>query len=372
MNRALQIVSFDYPYPPNYGGVMDVFYKIKALYNLGVKVHLHYFADAPKESSALAEICESINFYPKSNLFTSKLLTTLPMRMLVRQNADLVMNLAKLEAPILYEGLHTSHSALMSDLMQHKKYLRCHNAEAEYAAQLGRSEQNLVKKIAFKIEAFKTKTFERNLAQFDALLVLTDKDSTYFKKSNQRVVKLPIFHAHQGVETKSGVGDYVLFHGNLSVNENYETANWIIQSLAPILPKVEFVIAGKYEAKLPKTWGTLPNVSFKLNPNQAEMKELIQSAQIILLKTAVPSGIKLKLIDSLALGRHIISDQNTIANSDLEKYVHQVDSTQEFAEKITALIEIPIASDAIHQRNEIFEGYLNNELNAKQLIAQVF
>ncbi len=30
-DKYLHIISFDIPYPPNYGGVIDVFYKLKAL-----------------------------------------------------------------------------------------------------------------------------------------------------------------------------------------------------------------------------------------------------------------------------------------------------------------------------------------------------
>ena len=40
----LHIISFTIPYPPNYGGAIDVFYKIKALHSAGVKVHLHCFS----------------------------------------------------------------------------------------------------------------------------------------------------------------------------------------------------------------------------------------------------------------------------------------------------------------------------------------
>ena len=39
----LHIVSFDVPWPANYGGVIDVFYKVKALADLGIRLHLHCF-----------------------------------------------------------------------------------------------------------------------------------------------------------------------------------------------------------------------------------------------------------------------------------------------------------------------------------------
>jgi hypothetical protein len=42
-DRELHIISFNVPYPPNYGGVMDVFFKIRALHEQGIKIHLHCF-----------------------------------------------------------------------------------------------------------------------------------------------------------------------------------------------------------------------------------------------------------------------------------------------------------------------------------------
>ena len=36
MNKYLNIVSLNVPYPPNYGGVIDIYYKIKALKAVGV------------------------------------------------------------------------------------------------------------------------------------------------------------------------------------------------------------------------------------------------------------------------------------------------------------------------------------------------
>jgi len=41
--KKLHIVSFDVPYPANYGGVIDVFYKLKALHSLGIEIYFHVF-----------------------------------------------------------------------------------------------------------------------------------------------------------------------------------------------------------------------------------------------------------------------------------------------------------------------------------------
>jgi hypothetical protein len=43
MNKTLHIICHDVPWPADYGGVVDLFYKIKALHDEGVKIKLHCF-----------------------------------------------------------------------------------------------------------------------------------------------------------------------------------------------------------------------------------------------------------------------------------------------------------------------------------------
>ena len=42
-SKQLHIISFDVPFPADYGGVIDVFFKIKALHKADVKIILHCF-----------------------------------------------------------------------------------------------------------------------------------------------------------------------------------------------------------------------------------------------------------------------------------------------------------------------------------------
>ena len=58
-NKEIHIVAFTIPYPANYGGVIDVFYKIKALYKLGVKINLHCFKYDRTDSIELNKYCKT-------------------------------------------------------------------------------------------------------------------------------------------------------------------------------------------------------------------------------------------------------------------------------------------------------------------------
>ena len=58
----LHIISFDIPWPANYGGVIDVFYKAKALSEKGVKVHLHCFQYGRKPNPFLENMFHKFYF----------------------------------------------------------------------------------------------------------------------------------------------------------------------------------------------------------------------------------------------------------------------------------------------------------------------
>ncbi|MBK7268626.1 MAG: hypothetical protein IPI07_03635 [Flavobacteriales bacterium] len=106
--RHLHIVSFDVPAPPDYGGVIDVYYKVTALAELGVKVHLHCYSYGRKPAAELEQFCESVHYYPRS---TSKhlLLSALPYVVVSRKSEELLDRLLQDDHPILFEGLHACH-----------------------------------------------------------------------------------------------------------------------------------------------------------------------------------------------------------------------------------------------------------------------
>jgi len=106
--RHLHIISFNIPYPADYGGVIDVFYKIKYLANCGIKIHLHCFSYGRKDIEALKEYCEEIHVYPRvRNPFY--LISKKPFIILSRGNQNLLNNLLLDNYPILFEGFHSCY-----------------------------------------------------------------------------------------------------------------------------------------------------------------------------------------------------------------------------------------------------------------------
>ena len=65
MADHIHIVSFDVPYPADYGGVVDVFCKVKALHEAGTKVHLHCFEYGRGQQAELEKYCAEVHYYPR-------------------------------------------------------------------------------------------------------------------------------------------------------------------------------------------------------------------------------------------------------------------------------------------------------------------
>ena len=98
-DKQLHIVSFAIPYPANYGGVIDVFYKLKALSALGVKITLHCFKYDRQPAKELETLCQKVYYYPRKML-GSHLLGFYPFIVGSRKSEQLVENLLKNKAPI--------------------------------------------------------------------------------------------------------------------------------------------------------------------------------------------------------------------------------------------------------------------------------
>ena len=93
--KHLHIISFDIPYPPNYGGVIDVFYKIKALHSAGIKIHLHCIEYPGRDrTTELNKYCHSVNYYRrKTGLFSA--LSQKPYIVSSRKSKELINTFAK-------------------------------------------------------------------------------------------------------------------------------------------------------------------------------------------------------------------------------------------------------------------------------------
>ena len=145
MNKHLHVVCFDNPYPPNYGGVIDVFYKLKALQQKGINITLHVFEYGRMRNNILDSICKHVYYYPRRT-FVNPFIGTIPYIVSTRNHTQLLQNLQVNQYPILFEGLHSCFYLNHPLLQNRKKMVRMHNIEHDYYRKLEDVESNFFKK----------------------------------------------------------------------------------------------------------------------------------------------------------------------------------------------------------------------------------
>lgn len=358
--NKINIISFNIPFPANYGGVIDVFYKIKTLHDLGFKIVLHCFEYGRKRQPELEKYCSKVYYYTRKKGI-QYLISKLPYIVLTRANGKLLENLKSNNYPILFEGLHSCYCLDNPELKDRKKLVRMHNIEHDYYTELAKATNNIFKKIFFHIESFKLKKYQNILSHANAIFAISKNDFNYLikKQSEIKVELLPAFHAMQNITSKTGKGNYFLYHGNLSVEENEKAVLYLLNDIVPNTG-VQFVIAGKSPGqRIVKAAQSIKNVELKADPDEVEMDKLISNAQACILPTFQATGLKLKLLLSLFAGRHVIVNSEMVENTGLEFVTELANSKVEFIQKIEEVKELEFSEKDIQLRKEVLKSFTN-------------
>jgi hypothetical protein len=371
--RFLNIVCHDVPYPLDYGGVFDIFCKIRALKEAGVSIYLHCFEYGRGRQPELNKYCEEVYYYSRNEGhkgFSAKL----PYIVCSRSNPELGDNLLKNDYPILLEGIHCSYILNCEKFRKRKIILRLHNVEYEYYYRLFKHAGSIFKKAYYYHESRLLRQYENKLAENLSIVAVSQKDvATYQQKFNAgNIRQLPVFVPWAAIKSNEGMGTYCLYHGNLSVEENERVAAWLLEKIFKSL-KVPFVIAGKNpSARLQKLAGRLPHACLVGNPAEDEMKDLIAKAQINILPSFNETGIKLKLINALFNGRHCVVNDAAVEDTGLGPACHIGSNPESFRQIIIQLYHQPFTPEEITLREKILCGTYNNCVNAGRLIAWIW
>ncbi len=312
----IQIVSFENPYPPNYGGVIDVFYKIKYLHQLKIDIYLHIFTNDRFDISALQTYCKAIYIY-KRNKSYSKFLSSVPFRVKSRTSAELYDNLIKVDAPIIFEGLQST-DVLRHHTFKNKVAIRAHNIEHSYYYGLAQSTPRIFKKGLFWMEGYKFSRYEKILKKADAILALSNKEFNYFSHHYPNsVYYVPVFHGNEVISNPSGKGDYALYHGDLSTEDNIESVKFLISVFSDL--QHPFYIASAHLPKsLEKMITKYDHIHYKkLGDGQSDLQTLISNAHVNILYSKQATGTKLKVFYALYKGRFCIVNTNIVDDASI-------------------------------------------------------
>ena len=373
MDKYLNIISLNIPWPANYGGVLDIYYKMKALHECGVKIILHCFEYERPRTSELEKICHEVHYYKRRTGLLPNL-TYLPYNVYGRKDKNLIKNLLKNDYPILFEGLHSCYYLSDKRLRNRFKIFRECNIEHDYYNALSHSTDNIIKKSFFKLEGLRFRLFQKNVKWADLIISVSTTDADYLKKvfPEKKVEFIPCFHANEKITTLTGKSNYILYHGKLSVPENEKAVLFLIKNVFCKL-KHKCIVAGMDPSDdIYKAASSYNNIEIIPNPEQNKMEELISKAQIHTLVTFHDTGLKLKLLNSLFGGRHTLVNSLMLAGSGLDSLCRIANTPEEMISECNRLMEIPVDEKIIAQREKLLFPAFSNKEQAKKLIKMIY
>lgn len=365
--RDIQIVAFAVPFPPDYGGVIDVFHKIRALKETGVRVHLHSFRYKQHQPHPdLEALCTSVHYYNRS--ISSQYIQGWPYIVASRYDKTLLRNVLNAGYPVLLEGLHTSWLVPHLEKACLKHLVRMHNIEWKYYQMLATKEPSFVRKKYFLEESARLKQFE-SIVSKTVILAISPIDEAYLKQhyplTDIRLIHP--FHSFDKAEIAIGKGNYALFHGNLAINENELAALWLVQS---VFAKTGFslIIAGKQPSeRLKLAISPYKHIRLVADPSTKEMQQLQVNAQFHLLPNQQPTGMKLKWANALFTARFIIAHPDMAGSGKPEAGIWSAYKPEEYIRIIHSMKETEMNQDIIHARVQYLDKDWSNKENALRI-----
>lgn len=373
MNRSINIVAFNVPYPPNYGGIIDVYYKLKALHAIGVRIILHCFEYERPPAPKLEQLCEKVYYYKRRTGFMANL-SFLPYNVNSRRDPKLLKNLLANDYPILFEGLHTCYYIQHRALKKRFKIYRESNIEHDYYKHLAKACSDPVKKLFLRIESCRFRLYQKVLRHADLMLVVSTADVQYLHQTfpGKQIEYMPSFHANEQLNVQAGQSDYILYHGKLSVFENEQAALFLIREVFSQL-KYKCIIAGMDPSpRLQEAAAPFQHITIEANPTGERMDELISKAQIQLLITFQDTGLKLKLLNSLFAGRHTVVNSLMLTGSGLDSLCVIADNPEDMIRACMELMEKPFTQELIAERQKILFPDYSNRKQVEHLYALIY
>ncbi len=371
--KHIHIVTHDVPWPADFGGVIDIYYKIKWLHAEGVKIHLHCFVKTRPATDQLNKYCETVDYYPrKKNL--NALSFSLPYIVQSRNDESLLTNLRKDNYPILFEGIHSTFFLKTLKDEGRKTYLRLFNTEHKYYASLAKNETNILKRIYYLTEARLLKKYERKIALHTHVWALSTADADHYKVmfGAPDVHFLPVFLPWENVSGKEGNGKHFLYHANLSVNENEQAAIWLIKNVFndSVIP---LIIAGLNPSERLKRFAARhAHISINANPTEPEMQSLIENAHVNVVPSLNNTGVKLKLLNALFNGRHCLVNPAGAEGSETEELCNIAKTAADMKKDVVNLFATPYTEKIMQHRSAALKDLYNNQKNALRVIAWIW
>lgn len=196
-----------------------------------------------------------------------------------------------------------------------KIILRAHNVEHLIWSRVAHSMHRGLKRWYMKHLSLTLRAYElEHIGEYDGVVCITRNDADYFRKEGCR---RPMTAIPFGVESgkwkeengKCEVETNSLFHlGAMDWRPNQESIAWLLESVWPVVhrevPQAHLYLAGR---KMPEQWMRADIEGVTVVGEVPDAAEFIAGKQINVVPLLSGSGIRVKIIEAMSMGKAVVT-----------------------------------------------------------------
>lgn len=390
--RVLQI-SHKPPYPEADGGCLAINQLSQALLHQGCKLRIISIATPKhpfKPEAFPKDYIQKTNF--RAVFIDTRLNVVDAFSNLITQDTyhvsrffssdmdkaiDQVLNEEEFDVVICESIFVAPYLPAIRRLSNAKVVLRSHNLEFSIWHRLAKSQPKGLKKTYLKILTKQLKDYEVNiLDEIDGLIAINADELKHYRRLgySKKGITIPF-----GIDPENYIPDHSqkeinsVFHlGSMDWKPNEEGIDWFLHEVWPLVyaknKNLKFYLAGR---RMPDWLNFLEMKGVVVAGEVADAKEFISSKNIMIIPLMSGGGMRVKLIEALALEKPVVSTPIgakgvSIADNETIKLATK---PKDFADAILALAANPIEAEKMGQAGR---ELIKNKYDHKKLAVQLY
>ncbi|MFZ5553581.1 MAG: glycosyltransferase family 4 protein [Bacteroidota bacterium] len=258
-----------------------------------------------------------------------------------------------------------------------KIVLRSHNLEYIIWERMAEASKNRAKKAYLNLLSRQLKRYELNVInQVDGIAAISNEDAKKYLsfKCFKPIVNIPFGINYNNYTISHTPPEFLsLFHiGAMDWTPNVEGINWFLNKVWPEIrlhqPEIKFYLAGR---KMPEYLVKNAPENVIVTGEVESANDFINSKSIMVVPLLTAGGIRVKIIEAMALGKTVISTKIGAEGIDYKKGEHLfiANTPGEFAETINTLVNNrALVEETGKNARKLVENKYDNKLLTRDLI----